>query len=129
MAEPDAADAAMREAVSAGAQAVVLRGTPFFPSVKHKMIVDVGAEHRLPMIFESREFVEQGGLISYAADASELYRLAAAYVVRILGGTKPGDLPIQQAAKFELIINVKTAKALGLDVSPILLARANEVIE
>jgi putative ABC transport system substrate-binding protein len=93
------------------------------------MIVDVGAEHRLPMIFESREFVEQGGLISYAADASELYRLAAAYVVRILGGTKPGDLPIQQAAKFELIINVKTAKALGLDVSPILLARANEVIE
>jgi putative ABC transport system substrate-binding protein len=129
MAEPDAADAAMREAVSAGAQAVVLRGIPFFSSVQRKMIVDVGAEHRLPMIFESREFVEQGGLISYAADASELYRLAAAYVVRILGGTKPGDLPIQQAAKFELIINVKTAKALGLDVSPILLARAKQVIE
>jgi putative tryptophan/tyrosine transport system substrate-binding protein len=129
MAEPDAADAAMREAVSAGAQAVVLRGIPFFSSVQRKMIVDVGAEHRLPMIFESREFVEQGGLISYAADASELYRLAAAYVVRILGGTNPGDLPIQQAAKFELIINVKTAKALGLDVSPILLARAKQVIE
>ena len=72
MASPDTADAAMREAVSAGAHAAVLRGTPFFSSVQRKMIVDVAAEHHLPMSFESREFVEQGGLVSYAADVPEL---------------------------------------------------------
>ena len=93
------------------------------------MIVDVAAEHRLPMSFESREFVEQGGLISYATDASDLYRLTAGCVVRILAGAKPGDLPIQQATKFELIINLKTAKALGLTVPMSLLGRADEVIE
>jgi putative ABC transport system substrate-binding protein len=129
MASPDTADAAMREAVSAGAHAAVLLGTPFFSSAQRKMIVDVAAEHRLPMSFESREFVEQGGLVSYAADAPDLYRLAAGYVVRILGGAKPGDLPIQQATKFELVINLKTAKALGLDVPDKLLALADEVIE
>jgi len=74
MASPDTADAAMREAVSAGAHAGVLRGTPFFSSVQRKMIVDVAAEHHLPISFESREFVEQGGLVSYAADVPDLYR-------------------------------------------------------
>jgi putative ABC transport system substrate-binding protein len=93
------------------------------------MIVDIAVEHRLPMSFESREFVEQGGLVSYAADAPDLYRLVAGYVVRILGGAKPGDLPIQQATKFELVINLKTAKTLGLTVQDKLLALANEVIE
>ena len=129
MAGPDAAGSAMREAVSAGAQAAVLRGTPFFSSAQRKMIVDVAAEHRLPMSFESREFVEQGGLVSYAADAPDLYRLVAGYVVRILGGAKPGDLPIQQATKFELVINLKAAKALGLEVPDTLIALADEVIE
>jgi putative ABC transport system substrate-binding protein len=93
------------------------------------MIVDVAAEHRLPMSFESREFVEQGGLVSYAADAPDLYRLTAGYVARILAGTKPGDLPIQQATKFELVINLKTAKTLGVTVPLPLQARADEVIE
>jgi ABC-type uncharacterized transport system substrate-binding protein len=129
MVGPDTADTAMREAVSAGAHAAVLRGTPFFSSVQRKMIVDIAVEHRLPMSFESREFVEQGGLVSYAADAPDLYRLVAGYVVRILGGAKPGDLPIQQATKFELVINLKTAKTLGLTVQDKLLALANEVIE
>jgi putative ABC transport system substrate-binding protein len=129
MASPDTADAAMREAVSAGAHAAVLRGTPFFSSAQRKMIVDVAAEYRLPMSFESREFVEQGGLVSYAADAPDVYRLVAGYVVRILGGAKAGDLPIQQATKFEFVINLKTAKALGLDVPDKLLALADEVIE
>jgi putative ABC transport system substrate-binding protein len=119
----------MQEAVSMGAQAAVLRGTPFFSSAQRKMIVDVAAERRLPMIFESREFVEQGGLVSYAADAPDLYRLTAGYVVRILAGTKPGDLPIQQATKFELVINLKTAKTLGLNVPLPLQARADEIIE
>jgi putative ABC transport system substrate-binding protein len=129
MASPDTADAAMREAAFAGAHAAVLRGTPFFSSVQRKMIVDVAAEHRLPMIFESREFVEQGGLVSYAADASDLYRLAAGYIVRILGGAKAGDLPIQQATKFELVLSLKTAKMLGLETPTKLLVLANEVIE
>jgi putative tryptophan/tyrosine transport system substrate-binding protein len=129
MASPDTADAAMQEAAFAGAHAAVLRGTPFFSSVQRKMIVDVAAEHRLPMIFESREFVEQGGLVSYAADASDLYRLAAGYIVRILGGAKAGDLPIQQATKFELVLSLKTAKMLGLETPTKLLVLANEVIE
>jgi putative tryptophan/tyrosine transport system substrate-binding protein len=129
MAGPDAATTAMREAVSVGAQAAVLRGTPFFSSVQRKMIVDVALEHRLPMTFESREFVEQGGLVSYATDAPDLYRLTAGYVVRILAGTKPGDLPIQQATKFELVINLKAAKTLGLTVPLPLQVRADEVIE
>jgi putative ABC transport system substrate-binding protein len=129
MAGAEAADVAIREAVSVGAQAAVLRGTPFFSSVQRKMIVDNAAEHRLAMIYESREFVEQGGLVCYATDVRDLYRLTAGYVARILVGTKPGDLPIQQPTKFELIINLITAKALGLTVPPTLLARADEVIE
>jgi putative tryptophan/tyrosine transport system substrate-binding protein len=129
MPAPEAVNTAIRHAISAGAQAGVLRGTPFFSSEQRKVIVDAAAEHRLPMAFESREFVQQGGLISYATDSSELYRLTAGYIVRILGGTKPGDLPIQQPTKFELAINLKTAKALGLEIPPMLIARADEVIE
>jgi putative ABC transport system substrate-binding protein len=129
MAVPEAAGAATRQAVSAGAQGAVLRGTPFFSSVQRTMIVDNAAEHRLPMIYESREFVEQGGLVCYATDAFDLYRLSAGYVARILAGTKPGDLPIQQPTKFELVINLNTAKALGLEVLVTLLARADAVIE
>jgi putative ABC transport system substrate-binding protein len=129
MPAPDAVNTAIRHAISAGAQAAVLRGTPFFASEQRKLIVDAAAELRLPMVFESREFVQQGGLISYATDASELYRLTAGYIVRILAGTKPGDLPIQQPTKFELVINLKTANALGLVIPDQLLALADEVIE
>jgi putative ABC transport system substrate-binding protein len=129
MAGPESADAAMRTARSAGAQAVVLRGSPFFSSTQRKMIVDSAAEQRLPTIYEAREYIEQGGLVSYATDTLDLYRLAAGYVARILAGANPGDLPIQQPTKFELILNLRTAKALGLFVPPTLLARADEVIE
>ena len=129
MAGAEAADAAMQQAIAAGVQGALLRGTPFFSSPQRKMIVESAAMHRLPVMYESREYVDQGGLVSYATDAADLYRLAAGYVARILAGANPGDLPIQQPIKFELIINLTTAKTLGLTVPLTLQARADEVIE
>jgi putative tryptophan/tyrosine transport system substrate-binding protein len=85
--------------------------------------------HRLPAMYESRESVADGGLISYGASIPDLTRRAAAFVVKVINGAKPADLPIEQPTKFELIINLKTAKTLGLEIPPMLLARAHEVIE
>ena len=87
------------------------------------------ARHRLPSIFSERVFVTNGGLVYYGADRVELYRGAASYVDRILRGERAGDLPYQQPTKYELVVNLKTAKSLGLTVSQSLLARADEVIE
>jgi ABC-type uncharacterized transport system substrate-binding protein len=127
---PEAAGTAMRQAISAGAQGALMRVGPFFSSSQRQAIVDLAAELRLPMMYErGRDYIEQGGLLAYGPDIADLYRRAAGYVVAILAGAAPGDLPMEQPTKFELVINLKTAKALGLEVPLTLLARADEVIE
>ena len=100
-----------------------------FAIVNRNLIVTLAARYKLPAVYPLRFFVAAGGLIAYGADAIEPHRRAAGYVDRILKGEKPADLPVQAPTKFELAINLKTAKALGLTVPPSLLATANEVIE
>ena len=100
---------------------------PFF--AERKRIVELAGKYRLPAIYFQKEFVEEGGLMSYGADYDDLYRGAAVYVDKILKGAKPADLPVQQATKFEFVINLKAAKQIGLTLSPEFLSRANQVIK
>jgi putative ABC transport system substrate-binding protein len=117
-------DAAIKQ--RAGALVV---GLDTLTQANHRPIVDLAAKHRLPAIYGAREFVDAGGLIAYGVSYPHLYRRAASYVDKIFKGAKPADLPVEQATKFELIINLKTAKALGLTIPPSLLGRADEVIQ
>jgi ABC-type uncharacterized transport system substrate-binding protein len=106
---------------------VVLPDT--FTGIHRDRIVSLAAHYRLPAVYPFRWFPEIGGLLSYGIDSDDMFRRAASYVDRILKGAQPGDLPVQAPAKYELIINLKTARTLGLDVPPTLLAIADEVIE
>jgi putative ABC transport system substrate-binding protein len=120
--------ATFREIKGTEANALIVFSDALFNNAR-RQIVALAAEHRLPAMYEGREFVEEGGLISYGPDIVEMTRRSAAFVDKILKGTNPADLPIEQPTRFELAINAKSAKALGLSLSPILLARADEVIE
>jgi putative ABC transport system substrate-binding protein len=125
---PDDFDRAFSDMIKSPAGAVVVPATPVFNSARGRL-VDLAVKNRLPTVFSGSDFVRAGGLMSYGPDFGDLSRRAAVYVDKILKGARPGDLPIEQPTKFELVINLKTAKALGLTIPPSLLQRANQVIE
>jgi len=108
--------------------ALLVASSPTFMSDR-KRIIELAAQHRLPAIYEWPEQVEDGGLMSYGSTQPDLFQRAATYIDRIFKGAKPGDLPIEQPTKFALVINLRTATALGLTIPPSLLQRADQVIE
>ncbi len=126
--QPQDFDRAFYEMNKAHAEGLVVLVTPVFATASRRL-ADLANANRLPTMFSLREFVLVGGLMSYGPSRAELFRRAASYVDKILKGAKPADLPIEQPTKFELVINLKTARALGLTIPPSLLQRADQVIE
>jgi putative ABC transport system substrate-binding protein len=124
----DKFDSAFKEAARAGSTALVVTGNPLFNSNRNR-IADLAVKNRFPSIYPRRDFVEVGGLMSYGTDRVEPYRRVALYVDKLLKGAKPADLPVEQPTRFELLINLKTAKALGLTIPPVVLMRAEKVIK
>jgi putative ABC transport system substrate-binding protein len=110
------------------AAGLVIGGDPYFTS-RSELLAALATRYAMPAVFENREFVAAGGLASYGARIIDAYRLAGAYVGRILKGDKPAELPVQQDAQIELFLNLKTAKALGITIPPSIMVRADEVIE
>jgi putative tryptophan/tyrosine transport system substrate-binding protein len=121
-------EAAFEDMAKAGVRAVAIAGGPFFNGYRSQLVA-LSARYSLPSMFETRQFAEGGGLISYGPSLDEVYRQLGVYAGRILRGEKPGDLPVVQPSKFDLVINLKTAKTLGIEIPPTLLALADEVIE
>jgi putative ABC transport system substrate-binding protein len=125
---PNDFDKAFEDANHAHVDALIIMPDPLFAGNLIRL-AELAAQSRIPSMFHLREYADHGGLIVYGVDRTDQFRRAAAYVDRILKGTPPADLPVEQPTKFELVINLKAAKALGLDIPPTLLARADEVIE
>jgi putative ABC transport system substrate-binding protein len=121
-------DRAFSEVTKARADGLTVLTSAMFISQRRR-VVDLAAQNRLPAVYAWREFIDAGGLMSYGPDLADLFRRAATYVDKILKGAKPADLPVEQPTKFELVINLKTAKALGLTIPQSLLVRADEIIQ
>jgi putative tryptophan/tyrosine transport system substrate-binding protein len=126
--QPAEFDGAFRAARGGRAQAVQVLPSPWF-NVHRRLLITLAARYRLPAMYEFRDYVVDGGLMSYGVSVPDMFRRAARYVDQILKGAKPGDLPIERPAKFDLVINLTTAKALGLTIPQALLARADDVIQ
>jgi putative ABC transport system substrate-binding protein len=125
---PDDFDRALKAAVADRAGAVLVATSPMFFGHR-RQLADLALKHRLPTLFAFREYAEDGGLMAYGPSYTELFQRAAGYVDKIIRGARPGDLPVEQPTRFELIVNLKTAKALGLTIPPSVLARAGEILQ
>jgi putative tryptophan/tyrosine transport system substrate-binding protein len=122
-------DGAIASILAENVDSLLVMASPINYSDNASRLIQLTLKHRSPAMFGYKENVQAGGLMSYAVDVLDLYRRSALYIDKILKGTKPADLPLEQASKYELAINLKTAKALGITLPPTVLARADEVIE
>jgi putative ABC transport system substrate-binding protein len=126
--QPSEFEGAFQAAREGRAQAIHVLPSPFF-NAHRRALIKLAEIHRLPALYEFRQYVEDGGLMSYGVDIRDMYRRSASFVDRILKGATAGELPIERPTKFELVINLKTAKALDLTIPPSLLLRADQAIE